>query len=164
MWRGDRFLSPQTPLTLAAQTFFGVERGRVLPVVDQGYLLGTLSLEQLHKITPAKREQVSVEKVMSRRGSLLGLRPEDDLQSSMKTLSAKPAVYGAVIGEGGQFAGLLYLSDVPRFLEMQQLLGPLDHKVEPFDLPATPIINNQDETTEDNVGGPPQPQKLDKVA
>jgi Zn-dependent protease len=161
MWRGDRLLSPQTSLTLAAQTFFGVERGRVLPVVDQGYLLGTLSLEQLRKTSPAEREQGRVEQVMTRRGNLVALRSGDDLLLSMKTLSAKPVSYAAVIGEGGQFAGLFYLSDIPRFLEMQQLLAPVEPQVEPLSLPPTSTIKSQDGAIEDS---PPQPQKLDKVA
>jgi Zn-dependent protease len=158
---GDPILSPQTPLKVAAQAFFGVERGRVLSVVEQGYLLGTLSLAQLRKISPAERVQMRVEKVMTRRGSLLALRSEDDLQSSMKTLAAKPVVYAAVIGEGGQFAGLLYLRDIPRLLEMQPLLTPIDPKVGPPTLPPTITIKNQDhaDTTDDNVVSPPQPQK-----
>ncbi len=162
MWRGDRFLRPETLLTLAAQTFSGVERGRVLPVVDQGYLLGTLSLEQLRKTKPVERGQMRVDKVMTRRGNLLAVRPEDDLQASMKTLAAKPASYGAVIGEGGQFAGLLYLSDIPRFLEIQQLLDP---SVERSDEPSSIKSKSQGGASDDNVG-PPQPHEsgLDKVA
>lgn len=124
MWHADRVLSPQTPLEQAAQAFFGLEPGRVLPVVEQGYLMGTLSLEQLAKIPAPERAQVRVGKVMTVRGSLLALRPEDDLQASEKTLKAKPAAYAAVIGEGGQFAGLFYQRDIARFLEMQQLLAP----------------------------------------
>lgn len=86
--------------------------------------MGTLSLEQLAKIPAPERAQVRVERVMTVRGSLLALRPEDDLQASEKTLRAKPVSYAAVIGEGGQFAGLLYLRDIARFLEMQLLSSP----------------------------------------
>lgn len=153
MREGDPILSPQTPLKVAAQAFFGVERGRVLPVVDQGYLLGTLSLEQLRKISPTERMQMRVEKVMTRRGSLLALRSEDDLQLGLDTMIAKPVVYAAVIGEGGQFAGLLYLRDIPRLLEMQPLLTPIDPKVGPPTLSPTIPIKGQglSDTTDNNV-------------
>jgi len=163
MWRGDRLLSPETPLNLAAKAFIGVERGRMLPVVAQGYLLGTLSFAQLFKISAAERAEVRVEWVMTRRGTLLSLRPEDDLQTSMKLLTAKPVTYAAVIGDGGQFAGLLYLSDIPRFLEIQQLLSPIEPKVGPPNLPTA--SQGKDGPTDDKARHSQPPEsELDKVA
>jgi len=157
MRSGDRALSPEVLLSKTGQFFFQIERGRVLPVVKQGYLLGTLSLEQLRKTSPAMREQLRVEKAMTRRGSLLGLRPDDDLQVAVDQMVAKPALYAAVIGEGGRFAGLLYLSDIPRFLEMQQLLKSRKTAGEPA------AVNGLNGPT-DVTTNPPQTPKLDKVA
>ena len=159
MWRSDRVISPEVPLNFAGQAFFGVERGRVLPVVEQGYLLGVLSLEQFRKTPPAEWGQLRVVDVMTRRGSLLAFRPEDDLQQALDTMTSKPALYAAVIGEGGQFAGLLYLTDIPRLLEMQQILSGTNRNGE--QTPWPPAENGKSGT--DN-SQPTQPHELDKVA
>ncbi len=58
---------------------------------------------------------------------------------------------------------LLYLSDIPRFIEMQQLLDPLDHKLEQPSLPPS-IKSHGQGGTADDIADPPQPQELDKVA
>lgn len=159
MWPSDRVISPEVPLNSAGQAFFGVERGRVLPVVEQGYLLGVLSLEQFRKTPPAEWGQLRVVDVMTRRGSLLAFRPEDDLQQALETMAAKPAFYAAVIGEGGQFAGLLYLSDIPRLLEMQQILSGTDQSGESMTRPASETGKDGRDNSQ-----PTQPHELDKVA
>jgi len=155
-WQSERFLSPEVPLNIAVQAFFGIERGRVLPVVENGYLLGVLQPEQLSQVKPAEWSQNRIVAVMTRRGSLLAFRPDDDLQQALDQMAAKPTLYAAVIGEGGQFAGLLYLSDIPRFLEMQRILGLVDANGEPRNTPPTgPVASDSDSS---------RPRELDKVA
>jgi len=156
MWRSDPILSPELPLNLAAQAFFGLERGRVLPVVENGYLLGVLQPEQLRQIKPLEWSQKRVVEVMTRRGSLLAFRPGDVLQQALEQMVAKPTTYAAVIGDGGQFAGLLYLSDIPRFLEMQQFLGVVDQNGDRRDLSPTESVVPE--------GANARPRELDKVA
>jgi len=156
-WQSDRFLSPEVPLNIAVQAFFGIERGRLLPVVENGYLLGVLQPEQLRQVKPAEWSQNRVVDVMTRRGSLLAFRPDDDLQYALEQMAAKPTLYAAVIGEGGQFAGLLYLSDIPRFLEMQRIMGLVDENGEPRNTPPTGSVVPDNTTA-------PRPRELDKVA
>ncbi len=156
MARGDRALSPEMVLSEVVPAFFGMERGRALPVVENGYLLGVLNLDQVRKLNPTDWSQKRVIDVMARRGSLLAFRPEQDLQQALDQMKAKPAFYAAVIGDGGQFAGLLYLSDLPRFLEMQRMLAMVDQKQEQPDEPST---RGGDHTTPR-----PQPGGLDKAA
>ncbi len=158
--QAGRWLGPNTRLDEVAQAFFGTERGRVLPVVENGYLLGVLNLEALRQIKPADWSQTPVSSVMLRRGSLLAYRPDEDLQATIALMTAKPALYAAVIGDGGQFAGLFYLADVPRYIEMQQTLGLLDQNGNRPELPKSDGPSGN----EDNSNRPQQPRPLDKVA
>ncbi len=123
MWRSSPALSPEMKLNEAAQLFFQLQPGRLLPVIENGYLLGVLSPEMVRKYPVNDWAQLKVIEVMLRRGSLLAVRPTDELQTTLEMMQAKPALFAAVIDQWGQFAGILYLADVPRYLEMQQRLG-----------------------------------------
>ncbi len=118
-------LSPGQTLGQIAPLLMGVERGRSVPVVEQGYLLGLISPDVVRQARPEEWSSKRVEQTMTRRGSLLAFRPQDDLQTSLNTMMAKPAVVAAVIDPAGQFAGLIYLRDLPRYIETQRLLGQL---------------------------------------
>lgn len=127
-WRGNLTLSSEMKTSEVLPFLFNTERGRVLPVVENGFLLGVINPETVRKLGPEQWQQTRVVDVMERRGSLLAFKPEEALQPSLEKLATKPAQYGVVIGEGGQFAGLIYLQDLPRFVEMRQVLDQLDPK------------------------------------
>lgn len=126
MWQGGPVLTSNMSLNEAVQRFFQTERGRLVPVVEEGYLVGVVSPDEVRKYPPQNWNHLRVSDVMLRRGSLLAVRPEDDLQETLEKMQAKPAFFAAVIGEWGQFAGLVYVADIPRYLELQQRLGLLD--------------------------------------
>jgi hypothetical protein len=85
--------------------------------------VGVISPEEMRRYRPAEWPQLTIGAVMQWRGSLLAFKPEDDLKHSLDKMTAKPTLYAAVIGEGGGYYGMLYLADIPRFLQMQQSLG-----------------------------------------
>ncbi|HEX2914915.1 MAG TPA: site-2 protease family protein [Chloroflexia bacterium] len=122
MWQTAPHLRPEMKMSEVQPFFYGLEPGRWLPVVEQGYLVGAVNLLQLRKYPPAEWANLSLNEVMLRRGSMLAFRPQDDLQEAFEKMAAKPATLGAVIGEGGYYSGMIFAQDLGRYIEMQRSL------------------------------------------
>lgn len=138
MWQSGPTLHPKMRLSEVLPFFLQVERGRLLPVIEDGYLVGVVHPDHIRKHTPAEWAQLWVTDVMTRRGSLLALRPDDDLQDAVKQMNERPALFAPVIGRWGQFAGMLYLADIPRYLDMQYRFNLVN-----TDRPTQPLPNRE---------------------
>lgn len=124
LWQSWRVLTPEMPLAMVMSQGFGLEPQRVVPVLQEGYLMGIFNpWEAAQKYPPADWQNLTVQNVMTWRGSLLAFRPEDDLQAALQTMVEKQTPYAAVIGDLGQFAGLIYLADFPRFMQLREKFG-----------------------------------------
>lgn len=139
LWQSWRVLTPETPLNGVMAQLFGFETGRVVPVVRDNYLMGVFNpAEAAQKFPPTEWYGLTVQDAMTSRGALLAFRPEDDLQTALQKMIERQTSYAAVIGEFGQFAGLIYLADFPRFMEMREKQGAAE--ANRFNQPANKAI------------------------
>jgi Zn-dependent protease len=125
-WQSWRVIDPNLPLSAVMTQPFGFEPGRVVPVMEGGYLVGVFNPAETAKKFPFGQTDwntLRVRDTMTWRGSLTVFHPEADLRPSIEKLVEGQRAFAAVIGDGGQFIGIMYLSDVPRFLQMREQMA-----------------------------------------
>jgi Zn-dependent protease/CBS domain-containing protein len=115
-------LFPNATITQAVYEFF-MRGNPVVPVVEEGYLAGILTEEEIRKIPQIEWNNVRVVDVMRRRGSLEVARPTDDLEPVLKRLAETRQPVMPVLNTEGYFIGLLTPVDVARFLQMRMRFG-----------------------------------------
>ncbi len=107
----------------AVQGFFMLGQGAVLPVVEEGYLLGLVTDAQIRKIPAQDWATTRLVEIMQRRGSLEIARATENLEEVVKRLNEKQQAIMPVLNSEGYFVGLLTVLDVARYLQIRQRFG-----------------------------------------
>jgi Zn-dependent protease/CBS domain-containing protein len=107
----------------AVQGFFMLGQGSVLPVVEEGYLLGLVTDAQIRKVPATDWATTRLVEIMQRRGNLEIARPTESLEDIVKRMTEKKQAVMPVLNSEGYFVGLLTLLDVTRYLQIRQRFG-----------------------------------------
>ncbi len=95
---------------------------RTLPVVQDGQLVGMVTLNEIRGVPREQWDQTPVSFVMTRREDLHTVKPEDELLRALTILSEQDINQLPVV-EDGRLVGLLSRSNVMRFLQVREELG-----------------------------------------
>jgi Zn-dependent protease/CBS domain-containing protein len=94
---------------------------RAVPVMDDGRLIGIVSMTDARRLPGDAWPSTTVEQVMTR-APLVTISPEDDLATAIR-LMAQKGLHQLPVLEDGQLRGMLSREDVLRFLHLRQELG-----------------------------------------
>jgi len=94
---------------------------RAVPVIDNGRLVGIVTLGDIMKVPPAERGRVSVAEVMGGREGLHTVRADARVQDAVEMLAEHDLEQVPVI-DGDRFVGLLTRADVMRQLQLREAL------------------------------------------
>lgn len=112
---------PDLPL----QRFIGeyvIQRGlRALPVVDDGRVVGIVSISDVKGVPAGQWESMSIGEVMTR-ASLAAVRPNDDLTRALRLLAERD-LNQLLVMEEERLLGLLSRSSIIRYLQLLHELG-----------------------------------------
>jgi Zn-dependent protease/CBS domain-containing protein len=110
---------------MTVETFisdFVLGRGvRAAPVVDNGSLVGIVSLSDVRRVDAAVRAQTAVSSVMTGL-PLHTLAPGESVEAALELLAGK-GINQAVVVENGRVAGLVSREALLRFVRLRQELG-----------------------------------------
>ncbi len=118
-------VSPDLSLEdLVFEYFLGRGR-RAFPVLQDGRLVGIISLTDVKPIPPSQWARRRVAEVMTR-APLWTVRPQDDLAEALRLL-AEHDIHQLLVVDDDRLLGLLDRADLLRFLQFQNELGVADH-------------------------------------
>lgn len=122
-------VDPHTDLLNVVQDHI-LQRGvRALPVVDDGRLVGLVTLNEIRSVPREEWASTPIEAVMTGAQELRTVSPRDDLSNALGAL-AEYDVNQLPVEEDGRLAGLLSRSNVIRFLQIRDELGASDQEEE----------------------------------
>jgi Zn-dependent protease len=105
------------PLTQVA-ALLRLERRRALPVVEDGRVVGLVTVALVRQIPEARRAEVHVREVAV---PLTGVPPESSAWEALRELSRNRLPQLPVVGEQGELLGTLTQDDLLRALELREL-------------------------------------------
>ena len=109
------------PAARAAVDFFLADRFASFPVCDEdGRALGIVTLAQIERLAPARRESCVVGEIAERDPTLL-VREDDDVALVLERPSFARVGRAAVVDERGRAVGLLSVTDVRRALRASEV-------------------------------------------
>ena len=112
-------VGPDLPLTRVADDFFWPHHVSSFPVVEDGRVIGIVSIHQLGDIPPGRRAETPVRQVMRALDDSLAAAPGDSLWAAFEKLSRNGLGRLAVVEDGG-LAGYLSLKDVLHVLGLRR--------------------------------------------
>ncbi len=116
-------VSPDTPLSEVVHDYILQRAVRAIPVVEDGRLIGMVTLNEIRDVPREQWEETPVSAVMTRAESLQMVRPEDDLYTALRILAEHDINQLPVVSSDGTLVGLLSRSNVIRFLQIREELG-----------------------------------------
>jgi|CZKU01.1.fsa_nt_gi CBS domain-containing protein len=149
MRRGVTAVSPALPLSSLVHDHFVRSDERALPVVDEGELLGLVSIVDLRRVPSPDWPATPVASVMHPRTSLAVTAPDAPLGEAFAKL-AQDDIEQLPVLEGGRLVGMLQRRDIARWLKLAW--GPIDpqrsrslpdyeSRTPPRDVPSAPHGN-----------------------
>jgi len=88
------------------------------PVIEDDRLVGIVCLDDVRRIPGPERSSTTVSEIMTPRGELITISPEDDASDALRSISTQ-SVRQLVVLEGEQLFGLVRRRDIVRFLQLQ---------------------------------------------
>lgn len=85
----------------------GLNENTWLPVLREGYLMGLITPRMARKVSQSDQATATLESVMLARRNLLAIAADDDLSRATEAVQISKTYPVAVLGPGGQFAGLI---------------------------------------------------------
>jgi Zn-dependent protease/predicted transcriptional regulator len=94
---------------------------RAMPVVDNGRLVGMVTVSDLQRVAPGERSQVSVAHVMGGRDGLVTVDADAPVQKAVELLAEHEFEQLPVL-EDGRLVGMITRADVMRQLQLREAL------------------------------------------
>jgi Zn-dependent protease/predicted transcriptional regulator len=113
---------PSSSVTEVVNRYFLVHGYGGFPVVENGRVLGVVSLTELKQVPAEDRDRVSVREVMMPLEARLTLAPEDDVAVALQRMTQE-GLARLVVMERGRMVGLLTKTGLSRFLQTRLELG-----------------------------------------
>ncbi|WP_346297650.1 chloride channel protein [Geoglobus acetivorans] len=80
------------------------------PVVDEGKLIGVITLSDINRVSDEMKENIKVEDIMTR--NPLAVKPDENLEKALKLLIAKDIGRLMVVDDAGRLLGIITRSDI----------------------------------------------------
>lgn len=90
------------------------------PVVDQGRLVGLVTLDDIRHIERERWDATLVQEIMTPTARLATTTTEEDADRALRTLAQRDVRQLPVLQRDGQLAGLLCRRDIVRWLQLQE--------------------------------------------
>ena len=113
---------PSSSVTDVVNRYFLVHGYGGFPVVENGRVLGVVSLTELKQVPAEDRDRVSVREVMLPLEARLTLAPNDDVAVALQRMTQE-GLARLVVMERGRMVGLLTKTGLSRFLQTKLELG-----------------------------------------
>jgi predicted transcriptional regulator len=113
---------PSSSVTEVVNRYFLVHGYGGFPVVENGRVLGVVSLTELKQVPAEDRDRMSVREVMMPLEARLTLAPEDDVAVALQRMTQE-GLARLVVMERGRMVGLLTKTGLSRFLQTRLELG-----------------------------------------
>ncbi|AIY90105.1 chloride channel protein [Geoglobus acetivorans] len=80
------------------------------PVVDEGKLIGVITLSDINRVSDEMKKNIKVEDIMTR--NPLAVKPDENLEKALKLLIAKDIGRLMVVDDAGRLLGIITRSDI----------------------------------------------------
>ncbi len=115
-------VQPQATLSEVVHDHILQRAVRALPVVQDGGLVGMVTVNEVRSVPREEWDQTPVSSVMTRREDLQTVGPDEELTNAL-TILAEHDINQLPVVEDGRLVGLLSRSNVMRLLQVRQELG-----------------------------------------
>jgi len=113
---------PSSSVTEVVNRYFLVHGYGGFPVVENGRVLGVVSLTELKQVPAEDRDRVAVREVMMPLEARLTLAPDEDVALALQRMTQE-GLARLVVMERGRMVGLLTKTGLSRFLQTKLELG-----------------------------------------
>jgi Zn-dependent protease len=111
------WVTPETTVNRLVYDWLMASDAQIVPVVDQGRLVGAVTVEQVQHVGRDEWHVVPVGRIMTPADKLEVVSPDDEMAAVLARVAQDPGELPVV--EHGRLVGLLYRHDVARWLELQ---------------------------------------------
>ena len=125
--------TPDLSLQLVVDEYVLRAGQRTIPVVDQGRLVGIVSLRDIRQTPRDRWGSVLVSHIMTPRSSLKTVQPDQPMSVALKFLTQARLTHLPVVSPDDELIGMLDLSTIVERLQMERDLG-----LQRAETPATP--------------------------
>ncbi|HKX32681.1 MAG TPA: site-2 protease family protein [Blastocatellia bacterium] len=109
---------PTLPVSSLVYDYLMRTDEQAFPVLDQGRIVGIVSLDDIRKVPRDQWELISVGQIMTRLNQLDAVSASEDAGEALEKLTRRNVRQVPVV-ENGHWVGLLRLQDIYRWLEIQ---------------------------------------------
>ncbi|MHB1417490.1 MAG: CBS domain-containing protein [Chloroflexota bacterium] len=120
-------VSPTAPVDQVVRECLLRRGRRAMPVLDDGRLVGIVSLSDIKGLSPEQWPEAAVADIMTR-PPLYSVNPDDELDTALRMMAERDLNQLLVL-EGGRLVGLLPRSNIIRYLQLRQELKITDPRV-----------------------------------
>lgn len=110
-------VTPETPIREVIDLMY-VTKHLGFPVTDRGYLVGMVTLADIHRVSPIDREAMQVRDVMTR--DVVTLPPEAPVIDALKTMTARNIGRLPVMA-GDRLVGIVTKTDILKVIELREI-------------------------------------------
>jgi len=114
-------VAPGTSITEMIRNVFFQKQKRAAGIVDNGRLLGIITISDVKEINQNEWDNTNVDRIMTK-SPLYTVRPDHDLNYAMN-LIAQHDLNQVLVVNDGQLIGLLSRADIIRYLQLHKELG-----------------------------------------
>jgi Zn-dependent protease/CBS domain-containing protein len=111
-------VAPDLTVTTLVEDYLLRSEQHTFPVIEGGRLAGVVSLEDVRKTDPARRDTLRVSDIMTPATQLATVTPEEDVSESLRFLSHR-SVNQLPVVEDGEVRGILRREDVLKWLALR---------------------------------------------
>ncbi len=122
MTANPEVVAPDLPIASFIEDVAHIRGHSTYPVVDEGQLLGLISLRRAGRVPQEERAATTVRDVMVTAEEIPALRPDTDLTEAAIALQKGPG--RAAVMDDGRIVGILSPSDIARAVELQRIREP----------------------------------------
>lgn len=123
MRRDPPTVDPNCTIAELIHTYMIGSDDEAFPVLDQGQLVGMVSLDDVRRVERSEWEHKRVRDVMTSRPRLVTVTPDEDASKAMETLVESDIRQLPVMDRNAQFLGLLRRRDIMRWLQLNSKAG-----------------------------------------
>ncbi len=118
MTKEVRTIDPDASIQRAIDEWFSVHKHQGYPVVENGELVGIVTIEDVRNVDPKRRDSVRVRDVMKTRGELVTISPDEKASDALMLMSSRNVGRLPVV-EGGKLVGIITRSDIGKTIQIR---------------------------------------------
>jgi Zn-dependent protease/CBS domain-containing protein len=112
-------VAPDTPINTLVDEYLMRSDQRAFPVLENGRLVGLVSLDDVRRLEPAARGGKPVREIMTPAGNLITIAPDQTTSEALQALSRR-AVNQLPVVKNGELRGLIRREDILKWLTLHE--------------------------------------------